>query len=703
MANTQAASHEARIGAPGAMIEANTATHVHRGVGAADKPQEQLELLSINTIRTLAMDAVQKANSGHPGTPMALAPVAFVLWDRHLRHNPANPQWPNRDRFILSNGHASMLLYSLLYLTGYGLTLEELQNFRQWGSRTPGHPEYGLTPGVETTTGPLGQGVANSVGMAIAERWLAAHFNRDPQKLIDYRVYAFCGDGDLMEGVSQEAASVAGHLGLSNLIWIYDNNRITIEGHTALAFSDDVAARFLSYHWNVLRVGDANDLELLDVAIRTAQKEPERPSLVIVDSHIAWGAPNKHDTSAAHGEPLGEEEIRLTKKAYDWPPDEHFLVPPEVLEYMHKALERGEGWEREWNDLLTQFRKHHSALAGEWDMLQRGELPPGWDADIPSFPADPKGKATRDTGSIVENAIAKHVPWLIGGSADLAPSTKTLIAGASDFESDDYRGRNFHFGIREHAMGALLNGMALSKLRVFGSTFLIFSDYMRPAVRLSALMDLPVIYVFTHDSIGLGEDGPTHQPIEQLMSLRAIPRLVVIRPADANETTEAWRVAMETKEQPVALVLTRQAVPTFDRTKYASADGLRRGAYVLADSAGEPQVILMGSGSEVQLCVQAHERLAAEGIRSRVVSMPSWELFNQQSQEYQNSVLPPQVHARLAVEAGTGLGWREYVGSEGRVIARYDFGASAPIKDLLTHFGFTPERVASEARSLVMR
>jgi transketolase len=683
------------------MLEANTAAPLHRGIRTAEMPEAQLESLCINTIRTLAMDAVQKANSGHPGTPMALAPVAFVLWDRHLRHNPANPQWPNRDRFILSNGHASMLLYSLLYLTGYGLTIDDLKNFRQWGSPTPGHPEYGLTPGVEATTGPLGQGVSNSVGMAIAERWLAAHFNRDAQSLIDYRVYAFCGDGDLMEGVSQEAASVAGHLGLSNLIWIYDNNRITIEGHTALAFSDDVAARFLSYHWNVLRVGDANDLELLDVAIRTALKEQERPSLIIVDSHIAWGAPNKHDTSAAHGEPLGEEEVRLTKEAYGWPPDAHFLVPPEVLDYMRKALDRGEHWESEWNKTLTEFRGHHSALASEWDMIQHGELPSGWDAEIPSFPADPKGKATRDSGSTVENAIAKHVPWLIGGSADLAPSTKTLIAGGGDFENDDYCGRNFHFGIREHAMGAILNGMSLSKLRVFGSTFLIFSDYMRAAIRLSALMDQPVIYVFTHDSIGLGEDGPTHQPIEQLMSLRAIPRLVVIRPADANETAEAWRVAMQSTERPVALVLTRQAVPTFDRTKYASAEGLRRGAYVMADSAGEPQVILMATGSEVQLCVQAHERLAAEGIRSRVVSMPSWELFKQQSEDYRNNVLPPQLRARLAVEAGTGLGWREYVGLEGRVIARYDFGASAPIKDLLTHFGFTPERVVAEARSMI--
>jgi transketolase len=698
-------TQESRIGAPAAMVEANTATHnhAHRGATAGEKPDEQLQILCINTIRTLAMDAVQKANSGHPGTPMALAPVAFLLWDRHLRHNPANPAWPNRDRFILSNGHASMLLYSLLHLTGYGLTLDELKNFRQWGSRTPGHPEYGLTPGVETTTGPLGQGVANSVGMAIAERWLAAQFNVNDQKLVDYRVYAICGDGDLMEGVSQEAASVAGHLGLSNLIWIYDNNRITIEGNTALAFSDDVAARFLSYHWNVQRVGDANDLELLDVAIRTAQKEPERPSLIIVDSHIAWGAPTKHDTSAAHGEPLGEEEIRLTKEAYGWPPDEHFLVPPEVLGYMHQALDRGRQWEQEWNEQLASFRKNNSELATQWDRMQKGELPPGWDADIPVFPADAKGKATRDTGATVENAIAKHVPWLIGGSADLAPSTKTLIKDAPDFESDDYRGRNFHFGIREHAMGAICNGMALSKLKVFGSTFLIFSDYMRPAIRLSALMDLPVTWVYTHDSIGLGEDGPTHQPIEQLMSMRAIPRLIVIRPADGNEAAEAWRVVMTTHDRPIALVLTRQAVPTFDREKYASAEGLRRGAYVLADSQGEPQVILMGTGSEVQLCVDAHEQLAKEGIRSRVVSMPSWELFKQQDQKYQDSVLPPNIHARVAVEAGTGLGWREYVGSEGCVVAHYDFGASAPIKDLLTHFGFTADHVAQQARQLLKR
>ncbi len=691
------------VSAPAEVIEHNTATPAKRGPTASQKPSEQLELLSINTIRTLSMDAVQKANSGHPGTPMALAPVAYVLWNRFLRHNPRNPNWPNRDRFVLSNGHASMLLYSLLHLTGYDLSLEELKNFRQWDSRTPGHPEYGLTPGVETTTGPLGQGVANSVGMAIAERWFEARFNRGDEKLVDYRVYAFCGDGDLMEGVSHEAASLAGHLGLSNLIWIYDNNRITIEGNTALAFSEDVATRFMGYHWNVQRVGDANDLELLDVAIRTAQKETERPSLIIVDSHIAWGAPNKQDTAGAHGEPLGAEEIRLTKIAYGWPPDSQFLVPPEVKDYMGQAVQRGEQWENEWNLKLEWFRQNSPELAGEWDMIQKGELPGGWDADIPHFPADAKGMASREAGGKVENAIAKHVPWLMGGAADLAPSTKTLIKNSDSFEYENYGGRNFHFGIREHAMGSVLNGMALSRLRVFGSTFLIFSDYMRPAIRLAALMDLPVTYVFTHDSIGLGEDGPTHQPIEQLMSLRAIPRLIVVRPADANEVGEAWRVAMQQAHQPVALILSRQAIPTFDRTKYASAEGLRRGAYVMADCQGEPEVILLGTGSEVQLCVGAYERLSSEGVRCRVVSVPSFELFEQQPEEYKNEVLPPNVHARVAVEAGISLGWKEYIGSEGRVVARRDFGASAPIKDLLKQFGFTVDNVVQQARELLKR
>jgi transketolase len=696
-------SGKSGVSAPAAVVENNTVTPAQRGTTAAQKPSEQLELLTINTIRTLSMDAVQKANSGHPGTPMALAPVAYVLWNRFLRFNPRNPSWPNRDRFVLSNGHASMLLYSLLHLTGYDLSLDELKNFRQWNSKTPGHPEYGLTPGVETTTGPLGQGIANSVGMAIAERWFESHFNRGDDKLVDYRVYAICGDGDLMEGVSHEAASLAGHLGLSNLIWIYDNNRITIEGNTALAFSEDVATRFMGYHWNVQRVSDANDLELLDVAIRTAQKETERPSLIIVDSHIAWGAPNKHDTAGAHGEPLGTEEIRLTKIAYGWPPDAQFLIPPEVKDYMGQAVQRGEQWENEWSSRLEWFRQNSPQLAAEWDMIQKGELPAGWDSDIPKFPADAKGMATRESGGKVENAISQHVPWLMGGAADLAPSTKTLIAKSDSFEYENYGGRNFHFGIREHAMGSILNGMALSKLRVFGSTFLIFSDYMRPPIRLAALMDLPVTYVYTHDSIGLGEDGPTHQPIEQLMSLRAIPRLILIRPADANEVGEGWRVAMQEKHQPVALILSRQALPTFDRTKYASAEGLRRGAYIMADCQGEPEIILMGTGSELQLCVGACEQLSSEGVRCRVVSIPSFELFEQQSQEYKDHVLPPNVNARVAVEAGISIGWKEYVGSKGRVVARRDFGASAPIKDLLKQFGFTVDNVVKQAHELLKR
>jgi transketolase len=662
---------------------------------------QQVDLLAINTIRTLSMDAVQKANSGHPGTPMALAPVAYVLWERFLRFNPKNPNWANRDRFVLSNGHASMLLYSLLHLYGFGLTLDDLKNFRQWDSKTPGHPEYRLTAGVETTTGPLGQGVANSVGMAIAERWLESHFNKGDQMLVDYRIYAICGDGDMMEGVSQEAASVAGHLGLSNLIWIYDNNQITIEGHTALAFSEDVGTRFLGYHWNVLRVSDANDLDMIDRAIRTAQKETDRPTLIILDSHIAWGAPNKQDTAAAHGEPLGEDEIKLAKKAYGWPEDAKFLVPQEVYDHLSKAAERGKKWEDEWNQKLSSYRSGNSDLSKEWDAIHAGKLPDGWDADIPNFPADAKGLATRESDGKVLNAIAKRVPWLIGGAADLAPSTKTLISGATDFEKGKYNGRNFHFGIREHAMGSILNGMALSGLRPYGSTFLIFSDYMKPPIRLAALMELPVIFLYTHDSIGLGEDGPTHQPIEQMLALRSVPRLIDLRPADANEVAAAWKVIMQLKNEPAAMALSRQALPTFDRTKYASADGVAKGGYVLADSDGTPEVILMGTGSEVQLCVSAHEQLQKEGIKSRVVSLPSWKLFQHQSQEYRDSVLPQNVRARVAVEAGTDLGWREYVGMDGEIIARSDFGASAPIKDLLKHFGFTVENVVAQAKASI--
>ena len=658
----------------------------------------KLDQLCINTIRTLAMDAVQQANSGHPGTPMALAPTAYVLFDRYLRYNPRNPQWPNRDRFVLSAGHASMLLYAMLHLSGYDLALEELKRFRQWGSKTPGHPEHGLTPGVETTTGPLGQGVANSVGMAIAERWLAAHFNRPGHEIVDHRVYAIAGDGCMMEGVSQEAASLAGHLRLSNLVWVYDNNHITIEGNTALAFSDDVAARFTSYHWNVLRVGDANDLDLLDRAFATVLKETERPSLIIVDSHIAWGAPHKQDTSAAHGEPLGEEEIRLTKERYGWPPEAKFLVPDDVRTFTNRSIERGHKAEEDWSGRFAAYKAAHPALADEWERMQLGQLPDEWDRDIPNFPADEKGVAGRDASARVLNAIAPRVPWLIGGAADLAPSTKTRMTEGGDFEAGSYEGRNFHFGIREHAMGAILNGMALSKVRAYGSGFLIFSDYMRAPIRLSALMENPVMYIFTHDSIGVGEDGPTHQPIEQLISLRSVPQLLVIRPGDANETAEAWRMMMTLKAHPVALILSRQPLPTLDRARYTPAAGLKQGAYVLADSDGIPDVILMGTGSELQLCVAAHEQLKTEGVKSRVVSMPCWELFERQPEDYRASVLPSSVRARVAVEAGTSLGWRRYVGIDGRIIARRDFGASAPLKELLKHFGFTVENVVAAAR-----
>jgi len=664
---------------------------------------EKLDQLCVNTIRTLSMDAVQKAKSGHPGTPMALAPVAYVLWDRYLRHNPQNPRWPNRDRFVLSAGHASMLLYSLLHLTGYELPLEEIKNFRQWDSRTPGHPEYRLTPGVETTTGPLGQGVANSVGMAMAERWLAAHFNRPGYEIVDYRTYAICSDGDLMEGISSEAASLAGHLGLHKLIWIYDNNRITIEGNTALAFSEDVGARFMAYHWNVQRVSDANDLESLNHALELALKETERPSLIIVDSHIAYGAPTKQDTSGAHGEPLGEEEIRLTKQRYGWPPDARFLVPDEVAAYMRQAVERGRRWEEGWNQTFEAYARAYPDLAAEWRMMQSDQLPPGWDRDLPEFSPDPKGLAGRDSSGKALNAVAKRVPWFLGGSADLAPSTKTRIIDSGDFEKGSYGGRNLHFGVREHAMAAILNGMALCKIRAFGAGFLIFSDYQRPAIRLSALMELPVIYIFTHDSIGVGEDGPTHQPVEQLISLRALPQLIVLRPADANEVSEAWRVIMNQTRHPVALILSRQPLPTLDRSRYAPASGLRKGAYILADGGDTPEIILIASGSEVQWCVEAYEQLKAEGIRARVVSMPSFELFEQQPREYREQVLPPSVRKRVAVEAGSSLGWRRYVGIDGAIIARRDFGASAPLKDLLKQFGFTTENVVATARKLLAR
>jgi len=661
----------------------------------------ELDQLCVNTIRTLAMDGVQKANSGHPGAPMGLAPAAYVLWTKFLSHNPQNPQWANRDRFVLSTGHASMLLYSLLHLTGYDLPMEELQRFRQWGSKTPGHPEYGLTPGVETTTGPLGQGVANSVGIAIAERWLAAHFNQPGHDIVDFRTYAICGDGDMMEGVASEAASLAAHLGLHKLTWIYDNNKITIEGKTSLAFSEDVAARFKAYGWFVQRVPDVNDLKAVGRALKKAQKQTDKPSLIIVDSHIGFGAPTKQDTHGAHGEPLGEDEIRKTKERYGWNPDAKFLVPDEVAAHMRKALRRGKKAEKEWTAAFDAYAQVNPALAAEWRAMQAGELPAGWDKDIPTFPADAKGLASRESSGKVLNAVAKNVPWLLGGAADLAPSTKTLIAGGGDFAKGNYAGRNFHFGVREHGMTGILNGLALCKLRPYGSGFLIFSDYARGSIRLSALMELPVLHIFTHDSIGVGEDGPTHQPIEQIVSLRAIPNMIVIRPGDANEVAEAWRVAMQEKKHPVAFILSRQAMPTLDRAKYASAAGVSKGAYVLADCDGTPDIILIGTGSEVSLCVEAYEKLKAEGVKARVVSMPSTELFERQPKEYRDQVLPPAVRKRLAVEAGTSLGWRCYVGLDGAVICRTQFGASAPLKEVLKQFGFTVENVYNTAKTLL--
>jgi transketolase len=683
---------------------------------------DPLEQLSINTIRTLSMDAVQAANSGHPGTPMALAPVAYCLWQRHLRFDPDDPIWPNRDRFVLSAGHASMLLYSMLHLTGVkavnskyerlgelSVPLDDIKRFRQLDSKCPGHPEYRWTSGIETTTGPLGQGVATSVGMAIAGRWMAEHFNRPNFNMIDYRAYAICGDGCMMEGISSEAASLAGHLRLSNLCWIYDNNHITIEGNTALAFSEDVASRFMGFGWNVTRVGDANDLELLDRAFKVFQKEPDRPTLIIVDSHIAWGAPTKEGTSAAHGEPLGEEEIRGTKRAYGWPEDAKFLVPDGVREHFQKGIgKRGKQLREAWFALFGRYKEEHPDLADQLERMQKRQLPEGWDKGLPVYPTDPKGKATRDSSAEVLNAVAKNVPWLVGGSADLAPSTKTRLtfSGAGEF-SPTASGRNLHFGIREHAMGAIMNGLALSKVRAYGSGFLIFSDYGRAPIRLAAIMELPVIYIFTHDSIGVGEDGPTHQPIEQLASLRAIPGLITLRPCDGNELVEAWKVIMQMRHEPVALILTRQALPTLDRTKYASPEGVKRGAYVLADApGGKPEVMLLATGSEVSLCVQAHEQLVGQGIRSRVVSMPSWEIFEyhcRKNPEYREQVLPAAVTARVSVEQASTFGWGEYVGPQGRRIGMKTFGASAPLKELQKKFGFTPEAVVSAAKEVIRR
>jgi transketolase len=680
----------------------------------------ELDELAINTIRTLSIDAVQQANSGHPGTPMALAPLVYVIWNEVLNFDPQDPIWPNRDRFVLSNGHASMLLWSLLYLTGTravnaqyeqlgapAVTLDDIKHFRQLGSKAPGHPEYHLTSGVEATTGPLGQGISMSVGMAIARKWLASRYNKPGVDVFDYNIYTVCGDGDLMEGVGSEAASLAGHLGLDDLCWIYDNNHITIDGKTKITFTEDVAARFAAYQWNVLHVTDANDLESIADALATFRKTEGRPTLIILDSHIGYGSPHKVDTSAAHGEPLGEEEVRLVKRAYHWPEDAKFLVPDGVKEHFADGIgQRGAKARREWEAMLAKYRQDFPDLATEIDLMQRRELPAGWDRNLPSFPPDAKGIAGRDASSKVLNVFGQNIPWFMGGSADLASSNRTALTfpGAGDFEPGSPSGRNLHFGIREHAMMAIVNGLSLSKLRAYGSTFLVFTDYARPAIRLSAIMELPTILVCTHDAMGDGEDGPTHQPVEQLIALRAIPGLVVIRPADANEVVEAYRYILQLRHQPALLALSRQALPTFDRGKYASAAGVARGAYVMADaSGGSPEIILIASGSEVALVVQAHEALGAQGIRSRVVSMPSWDIFESQLQEYRDEVLPPAIKARLAVEQGSTLGWDRYVGPAGRVIGMKTFGASAPLKELDRKFGFEPDRVVAVALELLGR
>jgi len=681
--------------------------------------QPDMDLLSINTIRTLAMDGVQAANSGHPGTPMAMAPVAYCLWQQFLRFDPQDPVWPNRDRFVLSIGHASMLLYSLLHLTQVravskdyetlgelSVPLDALKTFRQLDSRCPGHPEYRWTSGVETTTGPLGQGVATSVGMAIGRQWLAARYNQPGfEDLFDFNVYALCGDGCMMEGISHEAASLAGHLGLSNLCWIYDNNHITIEGNTSLAFTEDVATRFIGYGWNVTRVGDANDLNMLARAFKNFQTTKTRPTLIIVDSHIGYGAPHKQDTSGAHGEPLGEEEVRLAKRNYGWPEDKKFYVPDGIYDHFAQGIgKRGRELRDAWFARIAEYGQKYPELAKELFQMQHRQLPEGWDRNLPTFPADPKGLGTRESSAKVLNAVAKNIPWLIGGSADLAPSTKTRLTfeGAGDFEAGNYAGRNFHFGIREHAMGAILNGMSLVKVRPYGSGFFTFVDYMRGSLRLSALMEVPVVYVFTHDSIGVGEDGPTHQPIEHLAHMRAMPGLITIRPGDANEVTEAWKLILQLHHEPAVLVLSRQAVPTIDRTKYAAASGLASGAYILADAPGaDPEVILIGTGSEVSLCLEAYEQLTKEGIRARVVSMPSWELFDDQDKSYRDSVLPPKVKARVSVEFASDFGWCKYTGSEGHNVCIETFGASAPLKQLLKKFGFSAEKVVAAAKSQI--
>jgi len=678
----------------------------------------QLDTLCINTIRTLAIDAVQQANSGHPGAPMGLAPVTYCLWQEFLRYDPEDPHWMNRDRFVLSNGHASMLLYAMLHLSGVrevgedgkvkkdlAVSLDDIKHFRQLGSRTPGHPESHVTTGVETTTGPLGQGVGNSVGIAIASRWLAANYNQPGFEVFDFNVYTMCSDGDLMEGIGGEAASLAGHLKLSNLCWMYDHNHVTLDGPARWSFTEDVATRFVGYGWNVTRVADANDSQMLARAFETFQKTTDRPTLIIVDSHIGYGSPHKQDTNAAHGEPLGEEEVRLVKKFYGWPEDARFLVPEGVREHFQDGIgKRGHDAQAQWTKMFAEYSEKYPDLADQLHRIQRRELPDEWDKNLPTFPADAKGIATRESSGKVLNVVAQNIPWLIGGSADLATSNKTTLKfeGAGDFKPDNYAGRNLHFGVREHAMAAAVNGLTVSGIRAFGATFFNFSDYMRASIRLAALMQQPSIFIFTHDSIGVGEDGPTHQPIEQLASLRAMPNLVVLRPGDANEVTEAWKVIAQLKQQPVALVLTRQNLPTFDRTKFGAASGTAKGAYVLADApGGKPDVILIGTGSEVSLCVEAYEKLKTEGVNARVVSMPSWDLFERQDDSYKDSVLPPSVTARVSVEMASVFGWERYVGMKGKKIGMHRFGASAPLKDLLKYFGFTAEKVVEEARKAI--
>jgi transketolase len=676
---------------------------------------QQLDTLCINTIRTLAIDAVQQANSGHPGAPMGLAAVAYSLWQQYLRYDPLNPLWPNRDRFVLSAGHASMLLYAVLHLAGVrrvedgrvtnelSVSLDQIKRFRQLGSRTPGHPESDLTTGVETTTGPLGQGAGNSVGMAISSKWLAARYNRPGFDIFDFNVWTICGDGDLMEGVASEAASLAGHLQLTNLCWIYDHNRVTLDGPANWSFTEDVATRFLGYGWNVTRVADANDLGMVGRAFGTFLNTKDRPTLIIVDSHIGYGSPHKQDSYEAHGEPLGAEEVKLVKKFYGWPEDAKFLVPDGVYDNFKQGVgKRGAELDAAWVKKFAEYRKQFPDLAAQLDDMNAGRLPEGWDKNLPTFPADAKGLATRESSGKVLNVLAEHIPWLIGGSADLAKSNKVdlKMPGAGDFQPDNYAGRNIHFGVREHGMAAAANGMTLSKLRAFNATFFNFTDYMKPSMRLAALMEIPVIFVMTHDSIGLGEDGPTHQPIEQLAGLRAVPNMLVLRPGDANEVTEAWKIALEQKHRPTTLVLTRQPIPTLDRSQYAPASGVAKGGYVVADApGGKPQVILLGTGSELSLCIEAYEKLKTEGINARVVSLPCWRIFDEQDAAYKESVLPSDVTARVSVEMAATLGWERYTGSKGRNLGMHSFGASAPIKDLLKHFGFTVDKVVAEAHA----